>query len=81
MEKRVVAAFLFILIFPAVLLALSGNPLWPEGWIFSLWLIILSYSVILYLDRNDPACSQNGIKSPVPATSRDGTGSWSGGSS
>ena len=64
MEKRVVAAFLFILVFPAVLLALSGNLLWTEGWIFSLWFIILSYSVVLYLYRNDPALLAERYKKP-----------------
>jgi len=47
----VVFAFLYIVIFPALLLLLSGNLYWPEGWIFSLWFLLLCYSTILYLYR------------------------------
>jgi protein-S-isoprenylcysteine O-methyltransferase Ste14 len=64
MEKKVVSAFLFILIFPVLLLALSGNWLWPEGWAFSLWLLILSYSTILYLEQKDPALLVERYKKP-----------------
>jgi hypothetical protein len=41
MEKKVVFAFLYILIFPALILLLSGDFFWPEGWIFSIWFILL----------------------------------------
>jgi len=55
MGKRVVFAFLYILIFPALIILLSGDFFWAEGWIFSFWFIILCYSTILYLYRKDPA--------------------------
>jgi protein-S-isoprenylcysteine O-methyltransferase Ste14 len=55
MEKKVVFAFLYILLFPALILLLSGDLTWPEGWIFSIWFISLCFSTILYLYRNDPA--------------------------
>lgn len=54
MEKKVVITLLFLLIFPALILILSGDYTWPEGWIFSVWLLILCFSVILYLERKDP---------------------------
>ena len=55
MDKKVVSAFLFILIFPGLILVLSGDLLWPAGWIFSLWFILLCFSTILYLYHKDPA--------------------------
>ena len=54
-EKKVAFAFLFVLLFPVLVLILSGDFFWPEGWIFSIWFIILCYSTILYLYQKDPA--------------------------
>jgi protein-S-isoprenylcysteine O-methyltransferase Ste14 len=64
MQKKVVFAFLYILVFPALLLLLSGDIYWPEGWIFSLWFIGLCYSTILYLNRKDPALLEERYKQP-----------------
>jgi protein-S-isoprenylcysteine O-methyltransferase Ste14 len=64
MEKKVLAAFLYILIFPALILVLSGDLFWPEGWIFGIWLLALSYSTILYLYRKDPALLEERFKQP-----------------
>jgi protein-S-isoprenylcysteine O-methyltransferase Ste14 len=47
--------FIYILIFPALLLFLSGDWFWMEGWIFSIWFIILCFTTIIYLFRKDPA--------------------------
>jgi hypothetical protein len=55
MEKKVAFVLLYILLFPALLFLLSGNFTWPEGWVFSIWFIVLCYSTILYLYRKDPA--------------------------
>jgi hypothetical protein len=55
MEKKILFAFLYILIFPALIFVLSGDPTWPEGWIFSLWFLVLCYTTILHLYRKDPA--------------------------
>ena len=64
MEKKVLAAFVYILIFPILILALSGDLLWPEGWIFSLWFLVLCYTTILYLYRRDPALLEERFKQP-----------------
>jgi len=55
MEKKATFTLLYILLIPALFLLLSMNQGWPEGWIFSLWLLFLCYCVILYLYRKDPA--------------------------
>ncbi|MDD1699296.1 MAG: isoprenylcysteine carboxylmethyltransferase family protein [Methanoregula sp.] len=67
MEKKVVFAFLYILLFPALLLLLSGDFIWPEGWIFSIWFILLCFSTILYLYRNDPALLEERYRQPGTA--------------
>jgi protein-S-isoprenylcysteine O-methyltransferase Ste14 len=64
MEKKVVSAFLYILLFPALILLLSGNLFWPAGWIFCIWFIILCFSTILYLYRKDPALLEERYKQP-----------------
>lgn len=56
--------FIYILIFPALLILLSGDPLWIEGWIFSIWYTIMCVTVILYLYRNDPALLAERYKKP-----------------
>jgi uncharacterized membrane protein YozB (DUF420 family) len=64
MEKKVVFAFLFILLFPALVLLLSGDLTWPEGWIFSTWFILFCFFTILYLYRKDPALLAERYKQP-----------------
>jgi protein-S-isoprenylcysteine O-methyltransferase Ste14 len=64
MEKKVISALLFILLFPALIIALSGDPTWLGGWIFSTWFILLCYSTILYLNRKDPALLEERYQKP-----------------
>ena len=47
--------FVYVLIFPVALLAISGNWLWPQGWIFGVWYLGLCYLGIIYLYRYNPA--------------------------
>jgi protein-S-isoprenylcysteine O-methyltransferase Ste14 len=64
MEKKVIFAFLYILIFPVLLLLLSGDLFWPAGWIFCIWFILLCFSTILYLSKKDPALLEERYKKP-----------------
>ena len=64
MEKKILAAFLSILIFPALILLLSGDLLWLEGWVFSAWFIVLCSTTILYLYRRDPALLEERYRQP-----------------
>lgn len=59
-----VGSLLFILLFPALIIALSGDVSWPEGWIFSIWFIVLCYTTIIYLYRKDPALLEERYKKP-----------------
>jgi protein-S-isoprenylcysteine O-methyltransferase Ste14 len=64
MGKKVVFAFLYILIFPALILLLSGDLFWTAGWIFSIWFILLCYSTILYIYIKDPALLEERYRKP-----------------
>jgi protein-S-isoprenylcysteine O-methyltransferase Ste14 len=61
---RLVFSFLYVLVFPALLLFVSGDWRWIEGWIFSAWFLALSYTTILYLYRRDPALLAERYKMP-----------------
>jgi hypothetical protein len=52
---QIIYTIIFILLFPAVILFLAGDWFWIEGWIFSIWFIVMSLTVGIYLYRNDPA--------------------------
>lgn len=52
---QILFAIVYILICPALLLFLSGDWHWLEGWMFGVWFIILSFSDLIYLYREDPA--------------------------
>jgi protein-S-isoprenylcysteine O-methyltransferase Ste14 len=45
----------FAVSYPALLLFLSGDWGWPEGWIFSVWFTVLCSTIFIYLYRRDPA--------------------------
>lgn len=64
MKKKIIFAFLYILLFPALLIVISGDFTWPEGWIFSIWFLGLCYSTILYLYRKDPALLEERYRQP-----------------
>ena len=51
---KIVFTLIYILAFPALLLSLSGDWLWPEGWIFSVWLTAICFGTIIQLYRHDP---------------------------
>lgn len=68
-NKMTVGRFIFsslitILIIPTVILFLSGNWLWLEGWIFSLWFDAMVLSNMMYLYWKDPALLAERSKAP-----------------
>jgi protein-S-isoprenylcysteine O-methyltransferase Ste14 len=54
MEKKFAFAFFYILLFPVLLFLLAGDWDWREGWVFTIWFLVLCYTVIVYLYRKDP---------------------------
>jgi len=67
---KLIFTFVYILIFPVLLLFLSGDWLWTEGWIFSIWYSVLCYSTILYLYLKDPALLAERYKQPGTANQK-----------
>lgn len=53
-KTRLFLTLIYILIFPAILLFISGDWSWIQGWIFSIWFLALSYGAVFYLYRKDP---------------------------
>jgi hypothetical protein len=64
MDRKLLFTFVYILFFPALLFILAGDADWPEGWVFSLWFLVLCYSTILYLYRKDPALLEERYRKP-----------------
>ena len=62
--RFIFGAIITILIFPAVILFLSGDWLWLEGWIFSLWFVAMALSNMIYLYWKDPALLAERSKAP-----------------
>lgn len=63
-KLQLLLTFSYLLIFPVVLLVLSGNWLWIQGWIFSVWFLGLSYYTIIYLYRYDPGLLNERYRKP-----------------
>jgi hypothetical protein len=61
---------LYILVFPVLILLLSGEWLWLEGWIFNVWFIALCAVTIIHLYRHDPALLAERYKKPGAGNQR-----------
>lgn len=60
----IVSSICTICFFPLVTLFLAGDWLWPEGWIFSLWIVAMILSSTVYMYRHDPALLAERSKAP-----------------
>jgi protein-S-isoprenylcysteine O-methyltransferase Ste14 len=67
---KLIYAAIWILIWPVLLLFLSGDWLWVEGWIFNIWLLLLCFVTISYLYRKDPALLAERFKKPGTANQK-----------
>ena len=45
----------YLLLWPALFLFISGDWFWIEGWIFGLWFLSTTTSIIFYMYVKDPA--------------------------
>ncbi len=57
-------AVMTTLFFPALILLLAGDWLWLEGWLFSLWMVVMIVFNMTYLYLKDPALLVERAKSP-----------------
>lgn len=61
---KIILALLYLLICPAIILALAGDWFWVEGWIFSIWFLAMCFSTIIYMYRKDPALLAERFRKP-----------------
>src|SRR5215471_18112478 len=57
-------AIVYLLLWPLVLLWLSGDWGWIEGWIFAVWFVALFGICIVWLYRHDPALLAERFRKP-----------------
>jgi protein-S-isoprenylcysteine O-methyltransferase Ste14 len=67
---KIIFTLIYILIFPALLLFLSKDWFWVEGWIFSIWFTVLCFTTIIYLYRKDPALLAERYRKPGTANQK-----------
>ena len=60
----IITTILTALIFPVVILGLSGDWFWLEGWIFALWFDAMMLSIIIYTYVKDPALLAERAQAP-----------------
>ena len=52
---QLIFAIVYILFWPALVLLISGDWSWLEGWIFTAWFILMALIITTYLYYKDPA--------------------------
>lgn len=62
--KLIRSIILTSLVFPAVILGLGGSITWVEGWIFSLWFIVMILSTVIHMYVKDPDLLAERRKAP-----------------
>ena len=63
--SRLISAFFYLLVFPAILLFLGGDWRWTEGWVYSILFYVMCSANLLYLYFKDPALLKERFGSPV----------------
>ena len=67
---KIIFTLFYICLFPALLLFLSGDWHWTEGWIFSIWFTILCFTTIIYLYIKDPSLLTERYQKPGAANQK-----------
>lgn len=52
---KIIFSIIYLSMYPVLLLFLAGDWYWTEGWIYNVWYLIFSFSIIIYLCLKDPA--------------------------
>lgn len=63
--SKLISAFFYLLVFPAILLFLGGDWRWTEGWVYSILFYVMCSANLLYLYFKDPALLKERFGSPV----------------
>jgi protein-S-isoprenylcysteine O-methyltransferase Ste14 len=61
---KIVFTIIWILLFPTLVLILSGDLFWIEGWIFAVWFTVLCLTTILHLNKKDPGLLAERYRKP-----------------
>ncbi len=62
--EQIIFSIIYILMCPILVLFLSGDWHWLEGWMFGVWFSTLSFSSLIYLYWKDPALLSERFKQP-----------------
>jgi len=68
--SRIILTIFYLLIFPALIIILSGDWLWLEGWLFYAWYLVLCLSSLIYLYRKDPALLEERYRTRKDSTQK-----------
>src|SRR5581483_2370661 len=68
---QILYVVLNLLVFPGLILGFSGDLLWPEAWIFTVWFLSIAVVVIVYLVRKDPGLLQERLRKPGTGQQED----------
>jgi len=63
--SKLIATFVYLLLFPVRLLSLAGDLRWREGWVYSIVFYVMCSANLLYLHFKDPALLKERFGSPV----------------
>lgn len=66
-KAQFIYMILYIIIYPLLILFISGDWFWIEGWIFSIWFIGVFSLCIIYLYHKDPELLAERFKRPGSA--------------
>jgi protein-S-isoprenylcysteine O-methyltransferase Ste14 len=64
-RSKLIGAFFYLLVFPAILLFFGGDWRWTEGWVYSILFYVMCSGNLLYLHFKDPALLKERFGSPV----------------
>jgi protein-S-isoprenylcysteine O-methyltransferase Ste14 len=62
--RLIISIILTLLVFPVVILVPGGSMVWIEGWILSLWFIVMILSTVIYMFVKDPDLLAERRKAP-----------------
>ena len=67
---KIIFTILYLFLWPTLFLFISGDWFWIEGWIFSIWFIVLCFTTIIYLYRKDPELLAERYRKPGTANQK-----------
>lgn len=67
---QIIFTILYLFLCPTLFLFISGDWFWIEGWIFSIWFIVLCFTTIIYLYRKDPELLAERYRKPGTANQK-----------